>query len=223
MRTKRSKQSRFRSTVLSVALPVLVWGSLSGNPSKLASSVAICAIHFYQTSIHPVSSRFFRCRLQPTCSAFALDAFRRRSFVDAIGAVAQRLVVCSTTRSPLHPGVGQTTSTLLVGTVLQARNPDAACSACCASMGFVTFLIIGAFVLSIVLLVWVAKDAKSRGVDSPILWMVLVFCTNVIGLVIYLSTRPPGDLVKCEKCPNNKLQYAKACPHCGHPDSRVQA
>jgi preprotein translocase subunit SecG len=90
-------------------------------------------------------------------------------------------------------------------------------------MGFLTFLVIGLFVLSIVLLVWVARDAKSRGVDNPILWMVLVFFTNVIGLVIYLSARPPGDLVKCEKCPNNKLRYAKACPHCGHPDSRVQA
>jgi Phospholipase_D-nuclease N-terminal len=82
-------------------------------------------------------------------------------------------------------------------------------------------IFVGLITLSTYLLIWVAKDAKSRGVDNPVVWMILVFCTGIIGLIIYLAVRPGGNLVKCENCPNKKLPYAKTCPHCGHPDSRV--
>jgi hypothetical protein len=34
------------------------------------------------------------------------------------------------------------------------------------------------FVISIALLVWVARDAKARGIDSAVLWMALVFFLN---------------------------------------------
>ena len=45
----------------------------------------------------------------------------------------------------------------------------AACSA------FVVFFIIAILVLNIVLLVWVARDAKARGMDNSVLWMLVVF------------------------------------------------
>jgi len=70
--------------------------------------------------------------------------------------------------------------------------------------------------LNIALLVWVARDAKSRGMDSAVLWMILVMVTGVIGLVIYLFSRPQGDLVKCIHCGNGRLQASAKCPHCGN-------
>jgi len=70
--------------------------------------------------------------------------------------------------------------------------------------------------LGIALLVWVARDAKSRGMDSAVLWMVLVFLTNIIGLIIYIFSRPQGNLVQCASCNNKRLQASAKCPHCGN-------
>jgi putative component of membrane protein insertase Oxa1/YidC/SpoIIIJ protein YidD len=60
----------------------------------------------------------------------------------------------------------------------------------CAACGVGLFFIVGLFVLNIALLVWVAKDAKARGMGSSALWVLLVFFTGLIGLVVYLLARP---------------------------------
>jgi hypothetical protein len=70
-------------------------------------------------------------------------------------------------------------------------------------------------VLNIALLVWVARDAKARGMDSAVLWMILVMFTSVIGLLIYIFSRPQGNLIRCANCGNNRLQASVKCPHCG--------
>jgi hypothetical protein len=48
-----------------------------------------------------------------------------------------------------------------------------------------------------------------------------VLITHVIGLLIYILTRPKGNLVQCENCRNKKLEYARTCPHCGTADTRI--
>ena len=82
--------------------------------------------------------------------------------------------------------------------------------------GFLIFICIAGFVLNIVLLVWVARDAKARGMDSSVLWMILVMFTGLIGLVIYIFARPQGNLVPCQQCQNKRLEAAVKCPHCGN-------
>jgi len=92
--------------------------------------------------------------------------------------------------------------------------PEAAAG--CAVCGTLIFIPIAILVLNIALLVWVARDAKARGMDSAILWMLLVFFTSVIGLVIYILARPQGNLIRCARCGNQRLQASAACPHCGN-------
>jgi disulfide bond formation protein DsbB len=82
--------------------------------------------------------------------------------------------------------------------------------------GFLIFVIIAIIALNIALLVWVARDSKSRGMDSSVLWMVLVMVTGVIGLVIYLFARPQGNIIPCPQCGNKRLQVSAKCPHCGN-------
>lgn len=90
----------------------------------------------------------------------------------------------------------------------------AGCLACGTGM---IVLIIGSIALSIALLVWVARDAKSRGMDNSVMWMILVFFTSFIGLIIYLFARPQGKLVECPTCKNKRLEKSAKCPHCGNP------
>lgn len=106
--------------------------------------------------------------------------------------------------------------TPLVALALNSDDDAAAAVGCLACSGFFIFLIVAFVVLHIVLLVWVARDAKSRGMDSAILWMLLVFFLGLIGLIIYLFARPQGNLIQCPKCNNKRLQVSAQCPHCGN-------
>lgn len=83
-------------------------------------------------------------------------------------------------------------------------------------MVFFIIIILGLIALNIALLVWVARDAKSRGMDSSVLWMVLVMFTGILGLIIYIFSRPQGNLIPCAHCQNKRLQASAKCPHCGN-------
>jgi uncharacterized membrane protein YhaH (DUF805 family) len=99
-----------------------------------------------------------------------------------------------------------------------AAAPAAGCFGCGACGGVGIFLIlipIAIIALNIAMLVWVARDAKARGMDNSVGWMALVFFTSLIGLVIYIFSRPQGNMVACPNCNNQKLQAALRCPHCG--------
>ena len=96
----------------------------------------------------------------------------------------------------------------------------AGCSACCGGvLGSVALMVIAVVVpiiLQIALMVWVARDSKSRGMDSAVLWMVLVGCTSFIGLILYVFARPQGQMRRCDSCHNSRLAASKTCPHCGN-------
>jgi len=97
-----------------------------------------------------------------------------------------------------------------------AGEDAAACAACGACGGVMIAIPVGILAINIAILVWVARDAKSRGMDSAVLWMVLVIFTSFIGLIIYLLSRPKGELVACPKCTNRRLSASAKCPHCGN-------
>ncbi|HEU4711838.1 MAG TPA: PLDc N-terminal domain-containing protein [Pyrinomonadaceae bacterium] len=109
---------------------------------------------------------------------------------------------------------------LNAGFVFAQRNDDAdACAGCGICGGSIFVLIVIPLViiaLNIALLVWVARDAKARGMDSAVLWMILVMLTGLLGLVIYLFSRPQGNVVQCQSCGNSRLQASARCPHCGN-------
>lgn len=99
----------------------------------------------------------------------------------------------------------------------EACGGAAGCGAC-GGLGIAMMLIpIAILALNIALLVWVARDAKARGMDSAVVWMILVMFTSILGLVIYIFSRPQGNLIQCPNCHNNRLQASARCPHCGNP------
>ena len=55
------------------------------------------------------------------------------------------------------------------------------------SKGYIFFILIG-LVIQIGIIVWVVKDAKSRGID-PTLWGILTCFFGWISCLIYLVTR----------------------------------
>ena len=77
-------------------------------------------------------------------------------------------------------------------------------------------------IIWIFVIVWVYRDAASRGMHG-ILWGLLVFIGNIIGLLIYLIVRsdqlPPRkeepETLQCPSCSRSVSQNYSFCPHCG--------
>jgi hypothetical protein len=88
----------------------------------------------------------------------------------------------------------------------------------CAAFGvfgvFMLVLVVGSTVVWILVAIWAARDASARGMDNSALWVVLILFTGLIGLIIYLVTRPQGELVLCEECGSKRLRESRRCPHC---------
>ena len=92
----------------------------------------------------------------------------------------------------------------------------AGCAACGAMTGGVILIPIGIIALNIYLLIWVAKDAKARAMDNAVMWVILVAVLGVLGLGIYLASRPTGTLVTCSSCSNKRMETSATCPQCGN-------
>jgi hypothetical protein len=52
--------------------------------------------------------------------------------------------------------------------------------------------------------------------DNSVMWMILVMFIGLLGLIIYLFSRPQGDLIQCGHCGNSRLAVSRRCPHCGN-------
>ena len=85
--------------------------------------------------------------------------------------------------------------------------------------GFSLFFLI----LWILVIVWVYRDAEKKGMNG-ILWALLVFIGNLIGLIIYLIVRsnnttvlpPSKNLITCPQCHQEVNSEFTFCPHCGN-------
>ncbi|HEY8500519.1 MAG TPA: zinc ribbon domain-containing protein [Clostridia bacterium] len=66
--------------------------------------------------------------------------------------------------------------------------------------------------------IWVFLDAKRRN-HKPALWGILTAVTNIIGLIIYILTRPENPACKsCGEILNTKFIY---CPYCGAENKQM--
>lgn len=75
---------------------------------------------------------------------------------------------------------------------------------------------VGIIALHIALLIWVARDAKSRGMDNAVVWMILVMLDRNHRSDHLPFTRPQGNLMPCPQCGNKRLQVSAKCPRCGN-------
>lgn len=89
------------------------------------------------------------------------------------------------------------------------------------------FLVVAFFVVSILIAIWVYRDAEERGMDG-VLWLIVVLIANVVGLIIYLVVRsdrsadPGANGPFCPSCGASVGRGARYCPNCGHALARPE-
>lgn len=72
-----------------------------------------------------------------------------------------------------------------------ASDDDKAAAGCAACGGGLAMMILVPLIIQVAILAWVVKDARVRGIESPLGWMVFVFLVPLIGILVYLFSRPP--------------------------------
>lgn len=89
----------------------------------------------------------------------------------------------------------------------------------CAGIGCfgAVVVMVGVLVVNVLILMWVKKDAEARGMENPLLWVIIVLFTGLIGLIIYLLVRPKGEMAVCASCGKKRMQGLAKCPSCGNP------
>jgi hypothetical protein len=82
-------------------------------------------------------------------------------------------------------------------------------------IGFAGFVALAALLFWIAVVVWVYRDAESRGMNG-VLWVLVVFFVHLIGLLIYFLVRSEHP----RKSPQAGPAPGPACPNCGKPVER---
>src|ERR1700694_4801363 len=84
----------------------------------------------------------------------------------------------------------------------------------CGCLGFVVVVNVAIIALNAALLIWVARDAKNRGMDNAALWMIVVMLTGNKGLIIYLFPRPQGNLCALHALRKQTAAKERNTQHC---------
>jgi len=87
---------------------------------------------------------------------------------------------------------------------------------------FCFIIIVIDLIISLIIAIWIHKDAKERGKNSTN-WAIIGFILSILGLIIWLLVRPslqdiaiskPTDR-RCPNCGRVIPMDARACPYCG--------
>ena len=107
--------------------------------------------------------------------------------------------------------------------------------ACCGTTCLIPIII---WIIFFAIAIWVYKDAEKRG-KSGALWLIIVFLTGIIGLIIWFIVRPkkiagagygpPVQPYQPPYQPQYQAPYqappspaAQICPTCGRPATYIQ-
>jgi hypothetical protein len=219
--------------------------SLLPPERQLTARACLAAIDAYQAAGSPVlHSCGLHCRYTPSCSRYAEDAIAHYGTVGGGIRAAGRLLRCAPWGGRGYdPAVASLAARPRQETpeerkareeseraakefqqaakewekAVRGSGKEAAEGCAIAGVGCVIAIIfsIVSFGIMIAIMVWVYKDAKARGDQNAVLWLVLTLFTGLIGLIIYIVVRPKGDLAPCGNCHNKKLTTLVKCPHCG--------
>ena len=101
---------------------------------------------------------------------------------------------------------------------------DGGAGAACGAMGIflviwlVLILAMLAIAVGVVYFVirYIKRDSIARGLspNSSIKWLGLL---GLLGLLIYVLQRPPGNVMPCPRCGKSRMQGLSHCPNCGQP------
>lgn len=214
--------------------------------SQPSAKLGVALIRAYQAVGSPVlRAGGVQCRYAPSCSHYAADAIEAHGTIVGGLKSAGRLFRCSPWGgSGWDPALASFQNEAPQETPEQKRareqfqkdmkeleksmkdlGPVARDTGiACGFAGLTCLLVtVGGVAITILVMVWVYKDARARGDQNAAIWLVLIFFLSWIGLIIYVVARPKGNLTPCPNCRNGRLETLSKCPICGADTGAAKA
>ncbi len=227
-----SRKRKVAGVLLLGAAACLAAESLLPPQRQISAQACLGAIDVYQATGSRLSGALgLRCRYTPSCSHYAEEAIAHYGTVGGAARTAGRLWRCSPWGGcgydpAVEPGLAlrqETPEDRRIRVDSDDKDRDQAmkeakkkaCGLAGAACAVAIVFSILALAVEVLILVWIYKDAKARGDQNAAIWLVLVFFTHLVGLIVYLLARPKGDLAPCGACHNRKMTTLVKCPHCG--------
>jgi uncharacterized protein len=211
--------------------------------SQPTARLGVALLHGYQATASPaLQSAGVRCRYAPSCSHYAVDAISHYGTMSGVLRTAGRLWRCSPWGGSgydpafdeeqryaayIAPEPQEQETPEQKRAREQAKQewekfkkevgPEAGAAAAACGLGCVLTIItaVVGLAIHIFMMVYAFKDAKARGDQNAVLWLVLIFFFPLVGFIVYFVVRPKGELNPCPNCHNRKLEILTKCPHCG--------
>ncbi len=82
-----------------LALLAVALGLDAARPPErqLSARLYLRSVRFYQRQIHPLTGHYIRCRYNPTCSHYSIEAVQRFGIAKGLRLTAERLASCRRT------------------------------------------------------------------------------------------------------------------------------
>lgn len=97
LRIRRMKRPLPWLCALALLVLVAILDSTRAPPHQISARLYLGSVCVYQRDIHPLTSRYIRCRYKPTCSHYSTDAVRRFGIAKGLRLTIKRIVSCNRT------------------------------------------------------------------------------------------------------------------------------
>ena len=81
--------------VVALAMLLAALDATRAPQRQLTARLYVGAVGLYQRDLHPVTSRFIRCRYDPTCSHYSVQAVQRFGIAGGLWLTVKRLSSCN--------------------------------------------------------------------------------------------------------------------------------
>jgi hypothetical protein len=78
-----------------LGLEIAVLDATRAPQKQVTARVYLEAVRLYQADLHPFTSRFIRCRYNPTCSHYSTEAVQRFGIVKGLRLTVKRIASCN--------------------------------------------------------------------------------------------------------------------------------
>jgi len=89
------KRSRLLFGIAALMVLLVALDATRAPQRQVTARLYLAAVRFYQRDLQPLTASFIRCRYNPTCSRYSIQAVQRFGIAKGLGLTIKRIASCN--------------------------------------------------------------------------------------------------------------------------------
>jgi|HubBroStandDraft_5_1064220.scaffolds.fasta_scaffold196131_2 putative membrane protein insertion efficiency factor len=89
------KRSRLLFGIAALLVLLVALDAMRAPQKQITARLYLGAVRFYQRDLQPLTTSFIRCRYNPTCSRYSIQAVQRFGIAKGLGLTIKRVASCN--------------------------------------------------------------------------------------------------------------------------------